>query len=245
VALLAAALAVMIGFSERTKAQNQDPQSVESSLPGKLRWVRGAVLSWTSDSLTLQPLQQGKKSLTLDLSLSKQIIHAVAGTQRVISVDQLNQENGRNNKARPESLAVGSAVQAHYFEQHHKFYAIVIIEETNPIPASQKKSGSSYLGVFEKIERVAVGGFGIVFTPMYVPVEGIVFTQMYVRIDRRTRRFYPSSETTVVDSRGHRLAARGLKAGDTLLITYRLDANGAGLSTPRTTLLEIRNLTPP
>lgn len=201
-----------------------DSQSTKSPLPGTLRWIRGTVVSWSSDSLTLK---QGKKSLTLDLGLSQQIVHAVKERQAVISVDQLKNETMRRNIK--ESLAVGSAVQAHYFEQHKKLYAIVIIEETNPIPASQKMSGSSYLGVFEEIE----------LTPGPL---GIVFRTINVRIDGRTRNFYSSSLTTVVDRAGHRLAARELREGDTLLITYRLDASGAGLS-PITTLLEIRNLT--
>jgi hypothetical protein len=212
-----------------------DPQSSESSLPGKLRWIRGTVLSWTSDSLTLQPLKQGKKALTLELSLSQQIIHTVKGTEKVISVDRLNDEEIAN-KAKPESLAVGSAVQAHYFEQHNKFYAIVIIEEKNPIPVSQKMSGSSYLGVFEKLE----------ISDIHLPVPGdsvMKIRALHVRIDGRTRRFYPYWRI-MVDSRGHRLAAPDLKAGDALLITYRLDADGVGLGTTITTPLEIRNLTP-
>ena len=208
-----------------------DPQSSKKSLPGKLSWIRGTVLSWTSDSLTLQPLKQGKKSLTLELSLSQQIIHAVKGAQKVISVDQLNDEEIAN-KTKPESLAVGSAVQAHYSEHQHKFYAIVIIEETNPIPASQEKSGSSYLGVLEEIE----------FPPTYLNGLARGIATMNVRVAGRTRRFYPGSRPNVVNSTGHRLAAPELKAGDTLLITYRLDLYaGAGVS-PTTTVLEIRNL---
>jgi len=219
-------------FQTRTA---DDPQSSESSLPGELRWIRGTVLSWTSDSLTLQPLKQGKKSLTLELSLSQQIIHAVKGTRKVISVDQLNDEEIAN-KAKPESLAVGSAVQAHYFEQHNKFYAIVIIEEKNPVPPSQKMSGSSYLGVFEKLEISA--------SRLPVPGNSVIkIRALHVRIDGRTRRFYPYWQT-MVDSRGNRLTAPNFKAGDTLLITYRLDADGVGLGTIITTLLEIRNLSP-
>jgi hypothetical protein len=209
-----------------------DPQSSKKSLPGKLSWIRGTVLSWTSDSLTLQPLKQGKKSLTLELGLSHQIIHAVKGTEKVISVDRLNDEEIAN-KAKPESLAVGSAVQAHYFEQHKKLYAIVIIEEKNPIPVSQTMSGSSYLGIFEKLEISAIHGPGS---------SVIKIRALHVRIDGRIRRFYPYWRI-MVDSRGRRLAAPELKAGDTLLITYRLDADGAGLGTTITTLLEIRNLT--
>jgi hypothetical protein len=206
------------------------PQSRKESLPGKLSWIRGTVLSWTSDSLTLQPRKQGKKSLTLELSLSKQIIHAVKGTQKVIPVDQLNDEEiSRNNQ---EGLAVGSAIQAHYFEQHKKLYAIVIIEETNPIPASQKESGSSYLGVLEKIE----------FSLFYLPVDGLArgIGEMYVRVEGRSRRFHPPPGSALVNSTGQRLAVRELRTGDTLLITYRLDGVYGG----STTLLETRNLTP-
>src|ERR1700682_1646556 len=144
-------LAVQTPIS-RTKTAD-DPQPSKSPLPGNLRWVRGSVLSWASDSLTLQ-LKQG--SLTLDLSVSAQIIHAVKGTQKVISADQLKDEGtGPDNEAKPNSLAVGSLVQAHYVERHHKSYAILIIEETDSAPQSLKKSGS-YLGVFDKTEFGAI-----------------------------------------------------------------------------------------
>ncbi|HMH44561.1 MAG TPA: hypothetical protein VK557_13805, partial [Pyrinomonadaceae bacterium] len=172
------------------------------------------MLSWSSDSLTLQ-LTKG--SLTLDLSISAQIIHTVKGTQKVISTDQLKDEGtGPDNEAKPDSLAVGSMVQAHYVERHHKSYAILLIEETDSAQ-SLKKSGSSYLGVFVNIE----------------------FGGIYVRINGRTRALYPSHETKFVDRTGHRLPVRELRAGDTVLITYRLDAEfGGGCCT--TTALEIR-----
>jgi hypothetical protein len=197
-----------------------DPQASKPPLPGDLRWVRGSVLSWASDSLTLQ-LKKG--SLTLDLSVSAQIIHAVKGTQKVISADQLkNEETGPDNEAKPDSLAVGSRVQAHYVERHHKSYAILIIEETDSATKSLKRSGSSYLGVFEKTE----------------------FGAIHLLVDGRARWLYPSYGTTFVDITGHRLPGRELKAGDTLLITYRTDSNGIyGLTSTTTTALEIRRLT--
>jgi hypothetical protein len=217
-------------ISHTTTADNS--QSSESSLPGKLRWIRGTLLSWSADSITLQPIQPGKKSLTLELSRSKQIVHATKGTEKVISVDQLKDEElGRNNE---ESLAVGSAVQVHYFEQRKKFYATVIIEETSPIPASQKESGSSYLGVFEKID----------VSPLRFGAGTLTFSWIVIRVDGRARRFSCSSRATVADGTGRRLTVRELKEGDTVLISYRLDGSGSDLGTPTTTLLEIRNLNP-
>jgi hypothetical protein len=201
-----------------------DPQPGKSPLPGNLRWVRGSVLSWASDSLTLQ-LKKG--SLTLDLSVSAQIIHGVKGTQKVISADQLKDEGtGPDNEAKPDSLAVGSQVQAHYVERHHKSYAILIIEETDSAPQSLKESGSSYLGVFVKAE----------------------FGAIHLRVNGRIRWLYPFYGTTFVDSTGHRLPARELKAGDTLLITYRIDSDSFGAAgdvtqSTKTTALEIRRLT--
>lgn len=212
----------------RTKSVD-DPQASKAPFPGNLRWVRGSVLSWASDSLTLQ-LKKG--SLRLDLNVPAQIIHAVKGTQKVISVDQLKEE-GTNptDEAKPDRLAVGSMVQAHYFYRHHKRYAIVIIEETDPAPPWLKQSGNSYLGVFVSTE----------------------FGAIHLRVNGRTRRLHPFSGTTCVDSSGHRLAVRELKAGDTTLITYRLDSDswgsvaGVDLSgvsqSTKTTALEIRRLT--
>lgn len=203
----------------RTKTAD-DPQRSKSPLPGNLRWVRGSVLSWASDSLTLQ-LKKG--SLTLDLSFPAQIIHAVKGTQKVISADQLKDEGiGPDNEAKPDSLAVGSLVQAHYVERQHKSYAILIIEETDPAPQSLKTSGSSYLGVFDKTE----------------------FGAIHLRVDGRTRWLYPFYGTTFVDITGHRLPARELQAGVTLLITYRIDSNSTpGWPSTQATALEIRRLT--
>jgi hypothetical protein len=197
-----------------------DPQPSNAPLPGNLGWVRGSVLSWASDSLTLQ-LKKG--SLRLDLSVSTQIIHAVKGTQKVISADQLKDEGtGPDNEAKPNSLAVGSLVQAHYVKRNHKSYAILIIEETDSAPQSLKKSGSSYLGVFDKTE----------------------FGAIHLRVNGRTRWLYPFYGTTFVDSTGHRLPARELKAGDTLLVTYRIDSDSmADLQSTKTTALEIRRLT--
>jgi hypothetical protein len=207
-----------------------DPQPGEAALPGNLRWVRGSVLSWTADSVTLQ-LKKG--SLTLDLGVSTHIIHAakvmhaVKGTEKVISIDQLKDEvSGPDNEAKPDSLAVGSLVQAHYVERNNKSYAILLIEETNSASRSLKTSGSSYLGVFEKYE----------------------YNAFHVLVDGRTRQLYPFRETTFVDITGHRLNAREMKAGDTWLITYRIDFNSAGplegeTLSPITTALEIRRLT--
>lgn len=197
------------------------PQPGKAPLSGDLRWVRGSVLSWASNSLTLQ-LKRG--SLTLELSVSTQIIHAVKGTEKVISAEQLKDEvTGPNNETKPDSLAVGSLVQTHYVEHHHKSYAIVIIEETESAPQSSKKSGSSYLGVLDKTE----------------------FGAIHLRVNGGIRWLYPFHGTTFVDSTGHRLPARELKAGDTFLITYRLDAAVGDLTGPTTTALEIRRLTLP
>lgn len=176
-----------------------DPQPGESQLPENLRWVRGSVLSWTSDSLTLQ-LKKG--SLTLDLSVRARIIHAVKGAPKVVSADQLKGElSGRDKEAKPDSLAVGSPVQAHYFKRDRKSYAIVIIEETEPAPKSQNSSGSSYLAVFEKKELGAIR----------------------LRVNGRTRSLYVRGRT-FVDTTGYRLPFFELKAGDTLLITHWLES---------------------
>jgi hypothetical protein len=127
-----------------------DDPAPKSELPENLRWVRGRVVSWASDSLTLQ-LKKG--SLTFDLSVSARIIHAVKGAPKVISADQLKDEGaGRVKEAKPDGLAVGSLVQAHYFKRDHKSYAFAIIEEAEPAPKSLPGSGSSYLGVFDKKE---------------------------------------------------------------------------------------------
>ena len=203
----------------RTKTAD-DPQPSKSPLPGNLRWVRGSVLSWASDSLTLQ---LNKGSLTLGLSVSTQIIHAVKGTQKVVSADQLKNEGlGPDSEAKPDSLAVGSLVQAHYVERHHKSYAVVIIEETDSGLQSLKESRSSYLGVFDKTE----------------------FGALNLRVNGRTRRLYPFYGTTFVDITGHRLSTRELKSGDTFLITYRIDSDSVpGMQSTKTTALEIRRLT--
>lgn len=201
----------------RTKTAD-DPQPGVSQFPENLRWVRGSVLSWTSDSLTLQ-LKRG--SLTLDLSVRARIIHTVKGTPKVVSADQLkDEEASRNKEAKPDSLAVGSLVQAHYFKRDHKSYALVIIEETDPAPKSLQRSGSSYLGVFDKKELGAIR----------------------LRVNGRTRWLYPSRGTTFVDSTGYRLPFGELKAGDTLLITHWLEMPASELS--RTfTLLVIHRIT--
>lgn len=195
-----------------------DPQSGKESLPGDLRWVRGRVLSWAADSLTLQ---LEKKSITLDLSLSAQIIHTVKGKPKVISADQLKDEGaGRDKKAKPDGLAAGSLVQVHYFKRDHKSYALVIIEETDPTPKSLPRSGSSYLGVFDKKEWGAIR----------------------LSVNGRTRWLYPSRGTTFVDSTGYRLPFQELKAGDTLLITHWLETAGGDLNSTFT-LLVIHRLT--
>jgi hypothetical protein len=195
-----------------------DPQPGKSQLPENLRWVRGRVLSWASDSLTLQ-LKKG--SLTLDLSVLAQVIPAFKGTQQVISAAQLKDEStGPDNEAKPDSLAVGARVQAHYFERDHKSYAILIFEETDSASKALKQSGSSYLGVFLKLEEQAI----------------------HLRANGRTRRIYRARGTTFVDSTGHRLPAREFKPGITLLITYRLDGGGQGMSW-MPAALEIRWLT--
>ena len=209
----------------RSKTED-DPQLSKSPLPGHLRWVRGSVLSWASDSLTLH---LEKASLRLDLSVPAQIIHAVKGTQKVISVEQLKDEVGPDNEAKPDSLAVGSLVQAHYFKRDHKSYAVLIVEETNPAPESLKMSGNSFLGVFLKTE----------------------FGALHLRVSGRTLRLHPNG-TTFVDSRGYRLPLRELKAGDRLVVTYRMyseavggigDLSGISPTTPQTAVLEIRRLT--
>jgi hypothetical protein len=201
------------------------PQPNNERLPGHLRWVRGSVIAWAADSLTLQ---LKKKSLTLDFGVSPQIVHAIKGTQKVVSVDQLKDEvTGQGNEAKPDSLAVGSLVQAHYFERHNKSYAVLIVEETEPAPKSAKDSGSSYLGVFEKIE----------------------FGALDLRINGRTRRLHPRS-ITFIDSTGARLPVRELKAGDRLVIPYRMYAEPVGgigdisgiSPSPQTAVLEIHRL---
>jgi hypothetical protein len=215
-----------------------DPQPGEAALPGNLRWVRGSVLSWTADSLTLQ-LKKG--SLTLDLGVSTHIIHAakvmhaVKGTEKVISIDQLKDEvSGQDNEAEPDSLAVGSLVQAHYVERNHKSYAILLIEETNSASRSLKTSGSSYLGVY----------LGFFFDRYGMRVSD----SFQLLVDGRKRQLYPFPGTTFVDLTGDQLKWRDRKAGDTLLITYRIDFNSAGplegvTLSPITTTLEIRRLT--
>jgi len=216
-----------------------DPQPGEAPLPGNLRWVRGSVLSWTADSLTLQ-LKKG--SLTLDLGVSTHIIHAakvmhaVKGTKKVISIDQLKDEvSGQDNEAEPDSLAVGSLVQAHYVERNHKSYAILLIEETNSASRSLKTSGRSYLGVYQ----------GVFFDRYGRPWSD----SFQFLVDGRTRRLDLLRETTFVDLTGHLLKWRDVKAGDTLLITYRIDWNDevgpteGRLPPTRTTALEIRRLT--
>jgi hypothetical protein len=205
----------------RTKTAD-DPQPGKSKFPAHLQWVRGSVLSWTSDSLTLQ-LEKG--SLTLDIGGPMQIVHAVAGTPKVISADQLKDEvTGRDKEAKPDSLAVGSLAQVHYFKRDHKSYAILIVEETGPVPQPVKKSGNSFLGVLVKAE----------------------FGTIHLRSNGRTRRLYPSRGTPFVDSTGYRARLRELKpgelkAGDMLVVTYRMEP-ALGLD-PLTTVLAIHRIT--
>ncbi len=216
-----------------------DPQSGEAALPGNLLWVRGSVLSWTADSLTLK-LKKG--SLTLDLGVSTHIIHAAKvmhaakGTEKVISTDQLKDEvSGRDNEAEPDSLAVGSRVQAHYVERNHKSYAILLIEETNSASRSLKTSGRSYLGVY----------LGFLFNAYGRRVSD----SFQILVDGRKRQLYPAHGTSFVDLTGHLLKFRDVKAGDTLLITYRMDwLDDVGpiegrLPPTITSALEIRRLT--
>jgi hypothetical protein len=192
-----------------TGSSASDPQAGPARLSRPLRWVRGTVVSQSSDSVILK-LRDNSIKLTLDTAT--EIIGASTAEQ-------------------PGSIAVGSVVQAHYLSRGDEHRAVVIFDDAASVKKLSKRSGTSYRGVVKTIRRAA----------------------MTIRIDGRTQGLSLDARTTLVDRTGHALAkgskaiARLLAAGDSLLVTYRVDADSTqvgDVAIPNywETALEIRRL---
>jgi hypothetical protein len=110
-----------------------DPQTATAHMSRPLRWVRGTVLSQSSDSLVLK-LRNG--SMTLSLDAATEIIGA--------------------SSAQPGSMAVGSVVQAHYLSHRDEHRAVVIFDDTASLKELSKRAGTSYRGVVKTIRSAAV-----------------------------------------------------------------------------------------
>jgi hypothetical protein len=111
-----------------------DPQAEPARMSVPLHWVRGTVLSRSSDSLTLK-LRDSSMTLSLD-----------AATE-IIGAGSARQSGG---------LAVGSVVQAHYLSRHDVHRAIVIFDDAASVQELSKRSGTSYRGVVKTIRSEAV-----------------------------------------------------------------------------------------
>jgi hypothetical protein len=111
-----------------------DPQTGPARMSVPLHWVRGTVLSQSSDSLTLKLRDS---SMTLSLDAATEIIGAGSATKS-------------------GGLAVGSVVQAHYLSRHDAHRAVVIFNDAASIKELSKRSGTSYRGVVKTIRNAAV-----------------------------------------------------------------------------------------
>jgi hypothetical protein len=111
-----------------------DPQTASARVSGPLHWVRGTVLSQSSDSLVLK---LRNSSMTLSLDAATEII-------------------GAGTPAQSGSLAVGSVVEAHYLNRHDVHRAVVIFDDATPVKDLSKRSGTSYRGVVKTIRSAAV-----------------------------------------------------------------------------------------
>jgi hypothetical protein len=110
------------------------PQTGTARMSGPLRWVRGTVVSQTSDSLLLKLRDS---SMTLSLDAATEIISA-------------------GNAAPSGSLPMGSVVQAHYLTRHDERRAVVIFDEPASLEKLSKWPGTSYRGVVKTIRSAAV-----------------------------------------------------------------------------------------
>ena len=111
-----------------------DPQTAPGRVSRPLHWVRGTVLSQSSDSVVLK-LRDSQITLSLD-----------AATEII----------GASNAAQPGGLAVGSLVQAHYLSHRDVHRAVVIFDDAAPVKELSKRSGTSYRGVVNKIRSAMV-----------------------------------------------------------------------------------------
>ena len=111
-----------------------DPQTGPARMSRPLRWVRGTVVSQSSDSLVLKLRDN---SITLSLDAATEII-------------------GASNSAQPSGIAVGAVVEAHYLSRRDEHRAVVIFDDAASAKELSKRSGTSYRGVVKTIRRAAV-----------------------------------------------------------------------------------------
>ena len=110
------------------------PQTGTARMSGSLRWVRGTVVSQSSDSLQLK---LRNSSMTLSLDAATEIISA-------------------GSAAQSGSLTVGSVVQAHYLSRHDERRAVVVFDDAASVKGMSKRAGTSYRGVVKTFGSGAV-----------------------------------------------------------------------------------------